>query len=79
MRDHPRLAEKLGIAEGDFVKVESRRGSSPCKPWWSRRSGPIRFCPIPLAAGPFGQQLHYPRNRPISNIPEYKICCGARE
>ena len=24
---HPRLAEKLGIADGDFVKVESRRGS----------------------------------------------------
>jgi assimilatory nitrate reductase catalytic subunit len=72
---HPRLAEKLGIAEGDFVKVESRRGSSTVKAMVVKTIRPDTvFIPY-----------HWPLDRsannctigaldPISKIPENKIC-----
>jgi assimilatory nitrate reductase catalytic subunit len=72
---HPRLAEKLGVAEGDFVKVESRRGSTTVRAMIVKTIRPDTvFIPY-----------HWPLDRaannctiraidPVSNIPEYKIC-----
>lgn len=72
---HPRLAEKLGIADGDFVKVESRRGSTTVRAMVVKTIRPDTvFIPY-----------HWPLDRaannctiraidPVSNIPEYKIC-----
>ncbi len=72
---HPRLAEKLGVQEGDFVKVESRRGAVTVRALVVRTIRPDTvFVPY-----------HWPHDRsannctiraidPISNIPEYKIC-----
>src|SRR5262249_45711961 len=72
---HPRLAQKLGIEDGDFVKVESRRGSTPARRPVVKPSRPDTvFIPY-----------HWPLDRaannctiraidPISQIPEYKIC-----
>jgi len=72
---HPNLAEKLNIHEGDFVKVESRRGSTTVKSLIVRTIRPDHvFIPY-----------HWPLDRaannctiraldPVSNIPEYKMC-----
>jgi len=72
---HPRLAEKLGIAEGDFVKVESRRGSVVV------RASVVRTIRPDTVFVPYHWPLDRAANRctiraldPISKIPEYKIC-----
>jgi assimilatory nitrate reductase catalytic subunit len=72
---HPRLAEKLGIAEGDFVKVVSRRGSLAV------RASVVRTIRPDTVFVPY----HWPLDRaannctvraldPVSRIPEYKVC-----
>ena len=72
---HPLLAGKLGINEGDFVKVESRRGSATV------RANVVKTIRPDTVFVPY----HWPLDRaannmtvraidPISNIPEYKIC-----
>ncbi|MEO6811968.1 MAG: molybdopterin oxidoreductase family protein [Isosphaeraceae bacterium] len=70
---HPRLAERLGLVEGDFVTVESRRGSITVLAKIVKTIRPDTvFIPY-----------HWPLNRsvnhctqraidPISNIPEFK-------
>jgi assimilatory nitrate reductase catalytic subunit len=72
---HPRLAQKLGIADGDFVKVESRRGRVVVRAQVVKTIRPDTvFVPY-----------HWPLDRaantctiraidPVSNIPEFKIC-----
>ncbi|HEU5414985.1 MAG TPA: molybdopterin-dependent oxidoreductase [Candidatus Angelobacter sp.] len=72
---HPLLAGKLGISEGDFVKVESRRGGVTV------RANVVKTIRPDTVFVPY----HWPLDRaannmtvraidPISNIPEYKIC-----
>src|SRR5262245_58360134 len=72
---HPQLARKLGVAEGDFVLVESRRGSVTV------RANVVKTIRPDTVFVPY----HWPLDRaannctvraidPISNIPEYKIC-----
>lgn len=72
---HPLLATRLGIAEGDFVKVESRRGSVTV------RANVVKTIRPDTVFVPY----HWPLDRaannmtvraidPISNIPEFKIC-----
>lgn len=72
---HPLLAGKLGISEGDFVKVDSRRGSVTV------RANVVKTIRPDTVFVPY----HWPLDRaannmtvraidPISNIPEYKIC-----
>jgi assimilatory nitrate reductase catalytic subunit len=69
------LAGKLGISEGDFVKVESSRGSVTV------RANVVKTIRPDTVFVPY----HWPLDRaannmtvraidPISNIPEYKIC-----
>ncbi|WP_394841171.1 molybdopterin-dependent oxidoreductase [Pendulispora brunnea] len=72
---HPRLAEKLSVAEGDFVRVESRRGSTTLRALIVKTIRPDHvFVPY-----------HWPLERsvnnctiraidPVSKIPEFKIC-----
>jgi assimilatory nitrate reductase catalytic subunit len=72
---HPRLATTLGIAEGDFVRVESRRGFVVVRAQVVKTIRPDTvFVPY-----------HWPLDRsannctiraidPISKIPEFKIC-----
>ncbi|HKV42444.1 MAG TPA: molybdopterin-dependent oxidoreductase [Blastocatellia bacterium] len=72
---HPLLAKKLGISDGDFVKVESRRGATTV------RAQVIKTIRPDTVFVPY----HWPLDRavnnctiraidPISNIPEFKIC-----
>ncbi|HUK92219.1 MAG TPA: molybdopterin oxidoreductase family protein, partial [Blastocatellia bacterium] len=72
---HPILAGKLGVSDGDFVKVESRRGSTTVRAQVIKTIRPDTvFIPY-----------HWPLDRaannctiraidPVSNIPEFKIC-----
>ena len=72
---HPRLADKLDVADGDFVKVESRRGSTIVRAMLVKTIRPDHvFVPY-----------HWPQERavnrctiraldPVSKIPEFKIC-----
>ena len=72
---HPRLAEKLGITEGDFVKVESRRGHVVVRAQIVKTIRPDTvFVPYHW---PLGRSINNVTIRaidPVSNIPEYKIC-----
>jgi assimilatory nitrate reductase catalytic subunit len=72
---HPKLAATLGIADGDFVRVESRRGHIVVRAQVVKTIRPDTvFVPY-----------HWPLDRsannctiraidPVSNIPEFKIC-----
>ena len=62
---HPRLAEKLGIVDGDFVKVESRRGEIVVRAQVVKTIRPDTvFVPYHWPHGPLGKQLHHSRHRP---------------
>jgi assimilatory nitrate reductase catalytic subunit len=72
---HPRLAKGLGVEDGNFVRVESRRGAITVRALVVRTIRPDTvFVPY-----------HWPSDRaanactvgaldPVSKIPEYKIC-----
>ncbi len=72
---HPRLAEKLGVADGDFVKVESRRGEIVV------RAQVVKTIRPDTVFVPYHWPLERSANNctiraidPVSNIPEFKIC-----
>ncbi len=72
---HPRLAEKLGIADGDFVKVESRRGNLvvPARVVTTIRPDTV-FVPYHWPLDRAANRATIRAIDPVSNIPEYKIC-----
>ena len=72
---HPQLAKKLGVAEGDFVRVESRRGAVTV------RANVVKTIRPDTVFVPYHWPLERAANNctvraidPVSNIPEYKIC-----
>ncbi len=72
---HPRLADPLGIREGDFVKIQSRRGSLTV------RAAVVRTIRPDTVFVPYHWPLDRAVNRctiraldPVSRIPEYKVC-----
>jgi assimilatory nitrate reductase catalytic subunit len=71
---HPRLAEKLGVKDGDFVRVESRRGSATVRALVVKTIRPDTvFIPYHW---PLDRAANAVTNRavdPISKIPEYKF------
>jgi assimilatory nitrate reductase catalytic subunit len=72
---HPQLAKKLGIAEGDFVKVESRRGSVTVRASLVRTIRPDTvFVPYHWPLDRAANNMTVRAIDPISNIPEFKIC-----
>ncbi|HET7870874.1 MAG TPA: molybdopterin oxidoreductase family protein, partial [Terriglobales bacterium] len=72
---HPVLARKLGIAEGDFVKVESRRGSVTVRATVVKTIRPDTvFVPYHWPLERAANNMTVRAIDPISNIPEYKIC-----
>ncbi len=72
---HPLLAGKLGIAEGDFVKVESRRGSVTVRAHLVKTIRPDTvFVPYHWPLDRSANNMTVRAIDPISNIPEYKIC-----
>jgi len=72
---HPRLAEKLGVQDGDFVKVESRRGSVVVRSQVVKTIRPDTvFVPYHWPLDRSANNLTIRAIDPVSNIPEFKIC-----
>jgi assimilatory nitrate reductase catalytic subunit len=72
---HPRLAGKLGIADGDWVTAESRRGSCTLRAQVVHTIRPDTvFIPYHWAGRKSANQLTISAQDPISKIPEYKVC-----
>lgn len=71
---HPRLAERLGVADGDRVRVTSRRGSMelPASVVATIRPDTV-FIPYHWAGNRAANQLTNRALDPISKIPEYKV------
>ncbi|HET9790013.1 MAG TPA: molybdopterin dinucleotide binding domain-containing protein, partial [Candidatus Angelobacter sp.] len=72
---HPLLAAKYGIMEGDFVKVESRRGSVTVRASVVKTIRPDTvFVPYHWPLDRAANNMTVRAIDPVSNIPEYKIC-----
>ncbi|MEO3794202.1 molybdopterin-dependent oxidoreductase [Nonomuraea sp. B10E15] len=69
---HPDLAEQLGIAQGDVVRISSRRGETKAV---ARISEAIRsdtvFMPFHWEGA---NRLTNPALDPVSGMPEFKVC-----
>ena len=72
---HPLLAQKLGIANGHAVTVESRRGAItlPALVVTTIRPDTV-FIPYHWPGDKSANQLTIAAQDPISKIPEYKVC-----
>jgi assimilatory nitrate reductase catalytic subunit len=74
---HPRLAEKLGIEDGDWATVESRRGRITLRAQVVTTIRPDTiFIPYHWAGAKSANQLTVAAQDPISKIPEYKVCAA---
>jgi formate dehydrogenase major subunit len=70
---HPDTATDLGVEDGEYVRVESRRGSIVVKVQVTDRVGPATlFIPMHFAAGAVNK-LTGETFDPHAGIPEYKI------
>jgi assimilatory nitrate reductase catalytic subunit len=78
---HPRLAQKLGIADGDWATAESRRGTITLKAMVVTTIRPDTiFIPYHWAGKKAANQLTVAAQDPISKIPQYKVCaCRVRK
>jgi assimilatory nitrate reductase catalytic subunit len=72
---HPRLAGELGLKDGDWTTVESRRGQITLRAQVVTTIRPDTiFIPYHWAGAKSANQLTVPAQDPISKIPEYKVC-----
>ncbi len=72
---HPHLAKKLGIADGDWATVESRRGSCTLRAQVVTTIRPDTiFVPYHWAGARSINQVTIAAQDPISKIPEFKVC-----
>jgi assimilatory nitrate reductase catalytic subunit len=72
---HPHSAKKLGIANGDWVTVESRRGGVKIRAQVVSTIRPDTvFVPYHWAGAKSINQVTIAAQDPISKIPEYKVC-----
>jgi assimilatory nitrate reductase catalytic subunit len=72
---HPLLAEELGIVEGDWATVESRRGDCTLRARVVKTIRPDTiFIPYHWAGRKSVNQVTIAAQDPISKIPEFKVC-----
>lgn len=72
---HPRLAEQIGVADGDWVTAESRRGDCTLQALVVTTIRPDTvFIPYHWPGRKSANQLTISAQDPISKIPEYKVC-----
>ena len=75
---HPRLAAKLGIADGDWAVAETRRGTVTLRAQVVTTIRPDTiFIPFHWPGEKSANRLTVATLDPISKIPQYKVC-GAR-
>jgi assimilatory nitrate reductase catalytic subunit len=74
---HPATAHTFGIADGDIVRITSRRGNAEVR---ARLTPTIRhdtvFVPFHWAGSARANLLTNPALDPISRMPEFKICAA---
>ncbi len=77
---HPRLAAKLGIADGDWATAETARGTITLRAQVVTTIRPDTiFIPYHWAGRKSANQLTVAAQDPISKIPQYKVCgCRVR-
>lgn len=74
---HPRLAEKLGIRDGDWATAETRRGTCTLRAQVVTTIRPDTiFIPYHWSGKKSANQLTIAAQDPISKIPEYKVCAA---
>jgi assimilatory nitrate reductase catalytic subunit len=72
---HPKMAEKHGIVSGDWVQVDSRRGTLTLRANVVTTIRPDTiFIPYHWPGRKAANQLTISAQDPISKIPEYKVC-----
>ncbi len=72
---HPRLADKLGIADGDWCTCETRRGAITLKAQVVTTIRPDTvFIPYHWPGAKSVNRLTVAAQDPISKIPQYKVC-----
>ena len=78
---HPRLAQKLGIADGDWATAETRRGAITLRAQVVTTIRPDTiFIPYHWAGQMSANHLTVAAQDPISRIPQYKVCgCRVRK
>ena len=78
---HPRLAEKLGIADGDWATCETRRGAITIRAMVVTTIRPDTvFIPYHWGGDKSANRLTVAAQDPISKIPQYKVCgCRVRK
>ncbi len=75
MELHPRLANRLGIADGDWSTIESRRGSCVLRAQVVTTIRPDTvFVPYHWGGARSINQVTIAAQDPISKIPEFKVC-----
>jgi assimilatory nitrate reductase catalytic subunit len=77
---HPRLAQKLGIADGDWATCETRRGAITIRATVTTTIRPDTvFIPYHWGGDKSPNRLTVAAQDPISKIPQYKVCgCRVR-
>jgi len=71
---NPADAERLGVADGDMVAVETRRGQIEVPAWVTERPREgVVFIPFHFWEGP-ANRLTNPERDPQAKIPEFKVC-----
>ncbi|MFC8829314.1 molybdopterin oxidoreductase family protein [Streptomyces sp. NPDC057137] len=72
---HPRLADRLGVAEGDRLAVVSRRGRAvaPARITTAIRADTV-FMPFHWPGEGRANNLTNPALDPVSRMPEFKVC-----
>jgi assimilatory nitrate reductase catalytic subunit len=78
---HPRLAEKVGIRDGDWTTVETRRGAMTLRAMVVTTIRPDTiFIPYHWPGDKSPNRLTVAAQDPISKIPQYKVCgCRLRK
>jgi len=78
---HPRLAARLGIADGDWATVETRRAAITLRAMVVTTIRPDTvFIPYHWAGEKSVNRLTVAAQDPISRIPQYKVCgCRVRK
>ncbi len=72
---HPQLAARLGLADGDWATVRSRRGEVTLRALIVKTIRPDTvFVPYHWAGAKSINQVTIAAQDPISKIPEYKVC-----
>jgi assimilatory nitrate reductase catalytic subunit len=72
---HPALAQRLGIVEGERVRLTTRRGSAvvPAKLTTGIRPDTV-FMPFHWGGAGSANALTNPALDPVSRMPEFKVC-----